>query len=104
MIQTFWNVLAALPAPGGGLDESHPVVPLALASLARPLQARAGGLAGGLTRLCDIGGGGRHQERCLSQLRLRILEAREVSEDASHYSGIAGLAIVEVVDQRPQQM
>ena len=68
MIQTFWNVLAALPAPGGGLDESHPVVPLALASLARALQARAGGLAGGLTRLCDIGGDGRHQERCLSQL------------------------------------
>ena len=94
-----------MPAPGSGpppldLVESHPVLALALASLARPLQARAGGL----TRPCDVGGGGRHQERCLSQLRLRILEAREVSEDASHYSGIAGLAIVEVVDQRPQQM
>ena len=89
-----------MPAPGSGLVESHPVLALALASVARPLQGRAGGL----TRRCDVGGGGRHQERCLSQLRLRILEAREVSEDASHYSGIAGLAIVEVVDQRPQQM
>ena len=36
MIQTFWNVLAALPAPGGGLDEPHPVPTLALASLAGP--------------------------------------------------------------------
>ena len=40
----------------------------------------------------------------LSQLRLRLLEVRGVSEDASPNSGIAGLAIVEVVDQHPQQM
>ena len=40
----------------------------------------------------------------LSQLRLRLLEAEGVSEDASPNSGIAGLAIVEVVDQHPQQM